>query len=390
MAALAVLLFLPWAVSAQTTVITLISNTGLAGSSTSTWTGDRAQPFTTGSDAAGYTLSSVEIISNDLQSDDASVAVYTVRNNGFPQTLHASLTAPSDFAAGTLVFTAPAYTTLAASTTYTVVVSSPGGDSLTVDSHNNNSEDSGGAAGWSIGNEFDYINNQGNWVNAGTGSSLRIAVKGSVGAPPAPNRPHSLKGLVAHDQVELAWAAPNGGGTPDGYRILRRDQSSQTAGTFTTLVEDTGSAARTYTDTDSMSGKHRYIYRVAALNGTVVSTKKTGLFKALVPSEALTDPKTWKSHNLKAEVSGSAVDLKWQVRSTIGVTGYQILRREVGVDNIGDFTTLVDDTGSRSRTYTDSSVALGNTYVYRVKAHYSHGNKSGLGAATKFAKVTIP
>ena len=329
-------------------------------------------------------------LSQDLQSDDATVNVHTTKTNGFPKRRHASLTPPDSFAAGTLSFTAPANTALAANTTYTVVISSPDDDDLILGAVSHDSEDAGGAAGWSIGNALDFKNNQNNWTNVANNQSLRITVKGSVGAPPAPNRPRGIKGLVAHNQVVLAWSAPNSGAAPDGYRILRRDQSSEPAGTFTKLVEDTGSAATTYTDTDSMSGKHRYIYRVAALNGNVVSTRNTGSLKALVPSAELTDAQTWKSHTLKAEVSGSAVDLKWQVLSTMGVTGYQILRREVGVDDHGDFTAIVSDTGSRSRQYTDSTAASGTTYTYRVKAHYSHGTKSGLGAGTRYAKVTIP
>ena len=67
-----------------------------------------AQAFTTGNHSAGYPLSSVEVVSQDAESDEFTVAVYTVDDDGHPATLHAPLTAPDSFAAGTLVFTAPA------------------------------------------------------------------------------------------------------------------------------------------------------------------------------------------------------------------------------------------------------------------------------------------
>ena len=160
--------------------ITLVSNTGQGGDENAAWSDDRAQSFTTASNSAGYTLSSIEIISEDTQSDDAAVAVWTVDSDGFPDSLHASLTAPSSFAAGTLVFTAPADTTLAASTTYTVVVQSPGGETLTLDATSENGEDAGGAAGWTIADRYQFKNLSNNWTTAGSGDALRTAVKGTV------------------------------------------------------------------------------------------------------------------------------------------------------------------------------------------------------------------
>ena len=47
-----------------------------------TSTVDRAQAFTTG--ATGSTLSSVEIVSNDLDDDDMAVSVCTVDADGYP------------------------------------------------------------------------------------------------------------------------------------------------------------------------------------------------------------------------------------------------------------------------------------------------------------------
>ena len=134
--------------------VTLVSNATKGSDASSNITGDRAQAFTTG--AAGATLSSVEIISEDPEGDDVAVSLCMVDGSGYPTSDCTALTAPSSFAAGTLVFTAPANTTLAANTTYSLLVVSPGGSNLTLDATFSNSEDAGGAPGWIIADDFHY------------------------------------------------------------------------------------------------------------------------------------------------------------------------------------------------------------------------------------------
>ena len=62
----------------------LVSNAGQANTDL-TAPDDRAQRFTTGDNSGGYTLSSIEIVSADNESDDASVEVWTVDSDGFPR-----------------------------------------------------------------------------------------------------------------------------------------------------------------------------------------------------------------------------------------------------------------------------------------------------------------
>ena len=100
--AVAGLLALPLQAEAQTT---LVSNTGQTADVTRGDNRDRAQAFTTGASSGGYTLSSVEIISGDLDGNDAAVSVCTVDVNGFPTSTCTAFTPPSSFAAGTLEFT---------------------------------------------------------------------------------------------------------------------------------------------------------------------------------------------------------------------------------------------------------------------------------------------
>ena len=173
------LLGVPEVAKAQT--VTLVSNTGQSADADAAGTLDRAQAFTTGSNSGGYTLSSIDIISEDPQGDDASVSVCTVDGSGYPTTTCTALTAPSSFAAGTLTFTASPVMTLTSTTTYTVLIGIPGGGTLILDSTTSDNEDLGAAAGWSLADSYDFKTSSNVWETISNGQSFRITIKGTVG-----------------------------------------------------------------------------------------------------------------------------------------------------------------------------------------------------------------
>ena len=219
---LAALLALPLQAQAQTT---LVSNLGQAADSSADFNRSAAQRFTTGSNLGGYTLSSVEIKTED--SDSFSMFVCETDGSGFPMATCTSLTAPGSFASGTLVFNAPAGTTLSAGTTYTVVATPGGGTvTLTLDATTADAEDTGGATGWTLADAYDWRDGSNMWQTTSTGKSLRVAIKGSaavtdVVAVPVPR---------TTDSLQVSWSADNAG-TPalTGYDVrYRRSPSSWT------------------------------------------------------------------------------------------------------------------------------------------------------------------
>ena len=118
----------------------------------------RATAFTTGTGT--YTLSSVAIsVSTPTVGSNPTplVRIYTNGTDSLPGTLLATMTNPATIVDDTVnIFTAPANTTLAASTTYWLVTSNSAetnglGFRVNVTVANTNL-DSGTAAGWSIGN----------------------------------------------------------------------------------------------------------------------------------------------------------------------------------------------------------------------------------------------
>ena len=69
---------------------------------------------------------------------------------------------------------------------------------------------------------------------------------------------------------------------------------------------------------------------------------------------------------MRASVEGDKVTLTWDDPGDGSVTGYRIERR--GEEPTDEFVALVEDSGSASTQYADSSAAPGSGYVYRVRA----------------------
>ena len=70
--------------------------------------------------------------------------------------------------------------------------------------------------------------------------------------------------------ITLTWDPPDDDSIT-GYQILRR-QPSEGENALTVYVEDTGSTATTYTDTE-VTADVRYVYRVKAINGAEVNER---------------------------------------------------------------------------------------------------------------------
>ena len=197
-------------------------------------------------------------------------------------------------------------------------------------------------------------------------------VAGVDGAAPAkPNAPTDLTASVTNGGVSLSWIAPEGS-VVTGYRILRR----QVGGASKKLVEhvpDTGNTATEYVDRDVEDGI-KYVYRVKALNDARAGTmSNVARVKYVEPLGAPGD---------LVAVVDDGVALTWTAPTEGTVTGYRILRRQVG----GASKKLVEhvpDTGNTATEYVDRDVEDGIKYVYRVKAL----NDARAGTMSNVARV---
>ena len=113
-----------------------------------------------------------------------------------------------------------------------------------------------------------FTDDAGNPESLTSVATNEAANAGPTEPPPAPENLTAVEN--ADGSVTLTWDAPDDDSVT-GYRILRRDPA---AGEYSlsVLVEDTGSDATSYTDTDVAAGT-KYVYRVKAINEAGVGPK---------------------------------------------------------------------------------------------------------------------
>ena len=145
-----------------------------------------AQQFTTGANAGGYTLTSIEFNMAVAVSVPANMRaeLWSSATNGQPDSKLASLAVPSTVGTGNVAFYAPAGTTLAASTKYFAVMYATGATDGSIRRTSTDGEDSGAAAGWSIANtHYNRQTTATNWDSSAR--ELKIRVNGFPAAPAA-------------------------------------------------------------------------------------------------------------------------------------------------------------------------------------------------------------
>ena len=163
---------------------TLLSNTGQTfNPGNAVIVGDfrQAQGFTTGSNAPGYRLDSIELHVGTVPNtpSDVTVELWSANSDSKPDASVATLThSTGTWATGANTFNAPADTELDANTLYFVHVSYSGERAdLTLGETGFTAHDSGEAAGWSVGQL--YQRNQGSWSQHLTITRLRFKINGA-------------------------------------------------------------------------------------------------------------------------------------------------------------------------------------------------------------------
>ena len=161
----------------------LVSNIGQANNASSLGVSsfDQAQGFTTGADSAGYALASIDIrVENSISSilTGSNIPTVTIVEATPTGTVEATLTNPASITANTTddyTFTAPANTTLSASTTYYVVMEG-GLAGFEAARTNSDNEDSSSQSDWSIDNVSNWRSSSSNGSFTTVTSALMIQV----------------------------------------------------------------------------------------------------------------------------------------------------------------------------------------------------------------------
>ena len=208
---------------AQQATQTFVANTGQADGGTGGLENDYAQAFTTGSNAAGYSLRSVEVefsaIVSAFSSSYLTASIYT-ESGGSPGNSLGTLTNPASFPVSssdqTLTFTSSTGIDLAANTTYFLVLdmnTTTVGTALRVTGSDN--EDSGHLAGWSIADDsLGRTSSTTAWLSP-VQQSLKIGL-GGVSKPFLVSNFGQADGgtgnFVQHDHAQAFTTGANAGG----------------------------------------------------------------------------------------------------------------------------------------------------------------------------------
>lgn len=181
--------------------------------------------------------------------------------------------------------------------------------------------------------------------------------------------------VINSSEIDLSWTSITADPAITGYKIERE---SPVGGGFTVIVANTGSTARTYANT-GLAPNVVYNYRISAINSDGTGPASANQASASTyPAPTIVSLPDVPQNPSAAAVSGTSTILSWVAPSQGDApTGYKIERNGA---------TIVANTGSTARTYTDSGLVPGVTYDYRIYAIDS----AGVGNPTPHFFATMP
>jgi hypothetical protein len=210
-------------------------------------------------------------------------------------------------------------------------------------------------------------------TNSGGNSPFSNVASGSTLA--APTLPAAPSGLVAKaitpQRIDLTWV--DNSNNESGFLVER----STNGGKSWSKLAQTGADVRTYSDTSVVKRK-TYQYRIRAFNDGGTSAPCTA---AKVTTPAAMPLPAGVSGLTAVGVSPQRVELSW-TDNALTESGFVVERSTNG----GKKWTTVARLAAETVAYTDTTVAEGQSYVYRVRAF----NSRGYSAAGSLATVRAP
>ncbi|HVL87403.1 MAG TPA: fibronectin type III domain-containing protein, partial [Candidatus Thermoplasmatota archaeon] len=200
-------------------------------------------------------------------------------------------------------------------------------------------------------------------LHDGTGKGTYVVGANPDPTPPSvPTAPLDLAAAPDYGRVTLSWSAPASEGTSpiQSYNVYRGTTSEGKA-----LLANLPASPRTYVDNAVAHGT-TYFYEVSAANAVGEGPRS-------IEVSATTPVPTVPSapRNLQATAGPEKITLSWNTPSSNGgspVTGYRVYRGPEGAP-----LDLLAAVPASPRSYVDSDVVVGATYVYALTAVNANG-----------------
>ncbi len=396
-------------VAATTTYYYRVFATNAAGDSTASGTASAATPAAPATvpaapsvlAAAAVSATRIDLTWTDNANNETGFRVERATNTGFSAglasyTLGAGIVSYSDITvSGSTtyyyrVFATNATGSSAASNTASATTPAPVIDAAALYSsscaacHGVNRQGGGGPAitaaalsgrteSWIV--TFLTSHNTGASLTAGQRTAMATWLKAGTPTVTVPAAPSALAATAASaTRINLTWV--DNANNETGFRVQRATNTGFSSGltSFTTAA-----GATSYGDT-TVAATTTYYYRVFATNAAGDSTA-SGTASAATPAAPATVPAT-PSALTAAAVSATRIDLTWTDASNNEASFVVQRAANSGFSSaVTSFTTAANAVA-----YSDTTVAAGTTYYYRVSA----GNTAGTSAASNTASVSTP
>ena len=300
----------------------LVSNMGEAKRSVGL-VGGLSQAFTTGNNVDGYTITQIQIDSNEPDEAPFSMEVCTTDSTARPTESCTTLTPPGSFPRERLTFTAPGGLYLEPGTTYAVVLRRTTSQDVDVWGTTSGAEDSSSLTDWSLRDRYFYFDTpHDRWRPAGSQFIVRLSLAGTVNEPG--DEFFSTLGQADArftDEPDVAQSFTTGLNR-GGYRLTTIDitmttRNGETAVPTVTVHKDspTGPTVATLVGPDALTANARDNYTFRAPPGTVLTPSTQHWLRI----QSSTDVRLRNATGTPSTVSGSGFH-GWSVGTVIDVS----------------------------------------------------------------------